>query len=244
MILRRFAKAIKDQDWSAIVIEFVIVVAGIFVGLQVNEWNDQRQLRERELIYLERLEEDLTRMDAEFAEILERGAGRHKATRRTLHALENCDATLAEPNDFETTFAFYQNQRTATIIDRTYQEMVSSGALASMADQDLSAQIAGLFGALGNYKAFVTGVRVSLPVIDQILWRKVDLSYDADGRPMLREFDFEAACVDRELRNATWEITDLFWDWESGTVRASEQLDALALLLQDHLAARDVESTR
>jgi hypothetical protein len=46
--------------------------------------------------------------------------------------------------------------------------MVFSGALASMADRDLSGEIASLFGALGNYKAFVQGVRISLPVVDRV----------------------------------------------------------------------------
>jgi hypothetical protein len=45
MILRSFADSIRKQDWLAVAIEFVIVVAGIFVGLQVTDWNEGRQLR-------------------------------------------------------------------------------------------------------------------------------------------------------------------------------------------------------
>ncbi|MDT8449198.1 MAG: hypothetical protein RQ847_03395 [Wenzhouxiangellaceae bacterium] len=41
------------------VIEFVIVVAGIFVGLQVTEWNEQRQLRERETYVITQLASDI-----------------------------------------------------------------------------------------------------------------------------------------------------------------------------------------
>jgi len=89
-------------------------------------------------------------------------------------------------------------------------------------------------------KDFVTAVGVSLPVIDQVLWRHLDLSYDEQGVPTLVDFDFDAACANRELRNATWEIYDLFWDWQGATGRAAEQLDGFVVRLNEHLVTRGV----
>jgi hypothetical protein len=244
MILRRLAQSIRRQDWFAVAIEFVIVVAGIFVGLQVTDWNERRQLRERELNYLQRMTEDLSRMRAEFDQILEYGDGRSTVAMRAFRALEQCDATLATPDDFRVALAGYQTQPTPTIISRTYEEMVSSGALASMADRELSGEIASLFGALANYKTFVQGVRISLPVVDRVLWKSLDLSYDDKARPVLRQFDLATACQDRELRNAAWEIRDLMWDWEAATTRAAGQLDEFAERLDRHLAGRVGESAR
>ena len=43
MILRRLSANLKAQNWTAIAIEFVIVVAGVFVGTQVSNWNDERK---------------------------------------------------------------------------------------------------------------------------------------------------------------------------------------------------------
>lgn len=244
MILRSLAQSIRRQDWFAVVIEFLIVVAGIFVGLQVTDWNERRQLRERELNYLQRMTEDLARMEAEFQQILELGGGRSVVAMRAFRALEQCDATLAAPDDFRVTLAGYQTQPTPTIITRTYDEMVSSGALASMADRQISREIAGLFGALTNYKSFVQGVRISLPVIDQTLWKHLDLSYDDAGRPVLRAFDFEAACRNRELRNAAWEIRDLMRDWEVATMHAADQLKEFARQLDRHVATHAGDRTR
>ena len=238
MILRRLAHSIRRQDWFAVAIEFVIVVAGIVVGLQVTDWNERRLMRERELNYLQRMAEDLSRMGAEFQQILDYGRGRSEVAMRTFRALEQCDATLATPDDFRAALARYQTQPTPKIITRTYQEMVSSGALASMTDRELSGEIASLFGALANYKTFVQGVRISLPVVDQVLWKSLDLSYDDQGRPVLRDFDLATACRDRELRNAAWEIQDLMWDWEVATTRASDQLREFEDRLDRHLAAR------
>jgi hypothetical protein len=39
MILRRLIDACRKQDWLTVVIETLIVVLGVFLGLQVNNWN-------------------------------------------------------------------------------------------------------------------------------------------------------------------------------------------------------------
>ncbi len=238
MILRSLAHSLRRQDWFAVAIEFLIVVAGIFVGLQVTDWNERRQLRARELNYLQRMAEDLASMGAEFQQILNYGGGRSTVALRAFRALEQCDPTLATPDDFRIALAGYQTQPTPTIITRTYEEMVSSGALATMADRALSGEIASLFGALANYKSFVQGVRISLPVVDRVLWKTLDLSYDDQGRPVLRQFDLATACQNRELRNAVWEIRDLMRDWEVATTQAGDQLAGFTDRLDRQLAAR------
>ncbi|MAK62760.1 MAG: hypothetical protein CMK09_17460 [Ponticaulis sp.] len=52
MILRRIAQSIRKQDWFTVVIETLIVVFGVFIGLQVNNWNEARALshEEREIV--------------------------------------------------------------------------------------------------------------------------------------------------------------------------------------------------
>ena len=55
MILRRIATAIKRQDWFQVSIEVLIVVDGIFLGLQVTDWNTGREERVLEIDYLSRL---------------------------------------------------------------------------------------------------------------------------------------------------------------------------------------------
>jgi hypothetical protein len=42
MILRRLTNAIRNQDWFTVVIETLIVVFGVFMGIQVANWNAER----------------------------------------------------------------------------------------------------------------------------------------------------------------------------------------------------------
>ena len=47
MLLRRIIEHVSSQNWTAVFVDFVIVVVGVFVGLQVQEWNAVRQDQER-----------------------------------------------------------------------------------------------------------------------------------------------------------------------------------------------------
>lgn len=45
MILRRLIHHLQHQHWTAVFLDFVIVVLGVFIGLQVQEWNTARTAR-------------------------------------------------------------------------------------------------------------------------------------------------------------------------------------------------------
>ena len=40
MLLRRITQHIKNQNWFAVFIDFVIVVAEVFIGIQIVNWNE------------------------------------------------------------------------------------------------------------------------------------------------------------------------------------------------------------
>lgn len=70
MLLRRVTKHIKAQDWFAVFVDFVIVVVGVFVGLQVQDWNDSRKERVEENVLMDRLlEETQSLLDAHEREL-------------------------------------------------------------------------------------------------------------------------------------------------------------------------------
>ena len=41
--MRRVIEHVKAQNWTAVAIDFVIVVVGVFIGIQGSNWNDARQ---------------------------------------------------------------------------------------------------------------------------------------------------------------------------------------------------------
>jgi hypothetical protein len=58
MILRRITEHVKAQNWFAVGLDFVIVVIGVFIGIQVSNWNAARAERADERVLLERLHEE------------------------------------------------------------------------------------------------------------------------------------------------------------------------------------------
>jgi len=68
MILRRITAHFRKQEWTAIAIDFVIVVAGVFVGIQVANWNTDRQNRELADGYMRRLHHEVEDLIAKGAE--------------------------------------------------------------------------------------------------------------------------------------------------------------------------------
>ena len=59
MILRRIIAHMRDQHWTAIAIDFVIVVVGVFVGIQASNYNAERAERRLEAEYTQRIVADL-----------------------------------------------------------------------------------------------------------------------------------------------------------------------------------------
>ena len=59
MILRRLTENLKQQHWTAIAIELVIVVLGVFIGMQVSNWNEVRADRSAYVAALDRLSQEI-----------------------------------------------------------------------------------------------------------------------------------------------------------------------------------------
>jgi hypothetical protein len=55
MIFRRISQHVREQNWFAVGIDFVIVVVGVFVGLQVQQWTEAQRQGRLERFYTERL---------------------------------------------------------------------------------------------------------------------------------------------------------------------------------------------
>jgi hypothetical protein len=59
MIFRRLSVRLRRQDWVGVGIEVVIVVVGVFIGIQMANWNEDRLAAKRGGEFTERLKADL-----------------------------------------------------------------------------------------------------------------------------------------------------------------------------------------
>ena len=59
MVIRRIREHVAELNWFAVAVDFLIVVAGIVIGTQVNNWNQARLERDKAQAYRARLIADL-----------------------------------------------------------------------------------------------------------------------------------------------------------------------------------------
>lgn len=95
MILRRLSTAFRKQDWFTVGVETLIVVFGVFIGLQVNNWNAASQDRAREAIVLEQLASEFTWVVEEGKRAQAEAEASLAATRDVLKAIREGE----EPDD-------------------------------------------------------------------------------------------------------------------------------------------------
>ena len=58
LLLRRIGTHLREQNWFAVIAEFLIVVTGVFLGIQVSNWNAAYQEQRDENLILQRLSEE------------------------------------------------------------------------------------------------------------------------------------------------------------------------------------------
>jgi len=72
MMLHRLINHMKGQHWTAVFLDFVIVVVGVFIGLQVQDWNQARQEHQRAAQLLDTLGVALRDYDRTIAQLSKR----------------------------------------------------------------------------------------------------------------------------------------------------------------------------
>lgn len=135
MLLRRVMHHVREQNWTAVGIDFVIVVVGVFVGIQVSNWNAQRVDRQRGAEFAERLRADLREERWVYEFLIAYFSDVRDAADRAATALEGT-APLSDHDLLVDAYRATQ-YREGPARRVTYDELVSTGSLGLIADQRL-----------------------------------------------------------------------------------------------------------
>jgi hypothetical protein len=143
MLLRRITEHVKSQNWTAIVIDFAIVVVGVFIGIQVSNWNEERQDASRTQSYYKRLLGDL---ESERRALL----ARLDYLAVTGEYGQSALAAFSVPANMHSSRflidAYQASQIWTYAVQRaTYDEILASGIAEAIPDPVLRIQLANLF---------------------------------------------------------------------------------------------------
>lgn len=141
MLFRRVVERLRQQDWFAVGIELVVVIVGIFVGLQATEWSNARRDQAEQTNYLQRLLSDNEANLVELGKAAEREQQRAVKIRSILDALRDPTAE-PDPQALSVALCRWFVQADVHLQRSTYQEMLSSGRLLLIQNQLLREQFA------------------------------------------------------------------------------------------------------
>lgn len=144
MILRRLAQSLKAQNWTAIWIEFILLVAGVFLGIQVSNWNQERELAKKAQVFTERLRNDLRVEVWRFSALdyYYRDVGEN--VRKTLAALEGRTPLSNE----DLVVAAYRATQYSEFVQyrATFDELLSTGNIGLISDLRLRRMATEVYG--------------------------------------------------------------------------------------------------
>ena len=135
MIRQRVIQQLKNQQWVAAGIELVIVVLGVFIGLQASNWNQERVSARQGAILAERLKADLRHEDWVYQYLID-------YNRQVLKNAEQAESAL-EGNNTLSDEALLVNAYRATQYKQplrrrsTYDELISTGTIGLILDEKL-----------------------------------------------------------------------------------------------------------
>lgn len=135
MILRRFIGSLRRQDWTAVLIELTVVVAGVFIGLQASNWNERLRSDEKAADFTERLRADLREEAWSYEYEIGYSDEVIANAKRTADALSgkapSSDAALLVAAYRATQYVFNVRRRA------TYDELTSTGEIGLVRDPAL-----------------------------------------------------------------------------------------------------------
>lgn len=143
MPIRRISEHIKEQNWFAVILDLVIVFLAVFIGLQADNWNQERVAREAAKTYYARLVIDLR------AEQYSRSAREKYYDQTRRHAVSALKALRVSDQEMGTSFlidAYQATQRWNYEPQRaTYDELIGAGITNAIPDVEIRSRLANLY---------------------------------------------------------------------------------------------------
>ena len=143
MIFRRFLQRFQQQPWGSIAIELVIVIFGVFIGMQVSNWNEERETAQKAVVFTARLTDDLRKEAWAYESLINYNRQTNANQRCVLDAMAG-DIKLSDEQFVicayrATQYKDYNRYRA------TFDELVSTGNIGLVADQVLRESAVALF---------------------------------------------------------------------------------------------------
>ncbi|MDH3640392.1 MAG: hypothetical protein OES09_18295 [Gammaproteobacteria bacterium] len=143
-MFRRIADQLKNPDWPTVTLEFILVVTGIFLALQADNWNEKRKDEADARLFVERMHREILLAE----ELTKRLRERRLAVRQSLIEAaatlfdRNGPAELTDTQCFAIGASAFFNINISEF--PALGELIATGRMAIVADDELRASLVAL----------------------------------------------------------------------------------------------------
>ncbi len=243
MILRRLAAAIMRQDWTAVVIEIAIVVIGVFLGIQLGNWNDARISDRKEIAYLQRLHEDVVRsrlaLEADYAAAVRQ----YTDQEFMVDHLTSCALPTDNVDRFDRGLLWLGKINPPRFDVRTYQELISTGDLNLIDDDQIKDGLAEIVEDIALRSAVTETIyrrlEPNIVVVESHVQFNLPVGYEYDDGSAVDavtvDYDLDEMCGDERVRRAISSIAAMTFERAQTFPAMLEKINSLDATISEVL---------
>ena len=142
MFLNRIAQGFRAQNWYTVFVELLVLIVGIFLGLQVDDWNQRRLDRIEEQYYLARLQRDFERSLIEQNSAIETAREKFEAAVSILRMLESDSPPNMTDAQFDELLGRTRGFPRLALVTATMDEIVANGKASILQSRVLREELA------------------------------------------------------------------------------------------------------
>ena len=238
MILRRLSQSLRQQNWTAIVIEFVLLVSGVFLGIQVSNWNATQIERREAHASMQRLENDMILSVKLTQAGIDSMTDIASHTDLVFHRLRACSLPEADRDEFANGLYGLGKIVPARLVRTTFDELRDTGRLGLIGDPELRRDLNDSARKQESHE--VVFKLIAGRMDPHIAYIDSNVIYDIDGTIGGRarigwgrvDIDFNAACKDRRFQAAVAAIRNYTYDNLTDVMARQKQFKILLAMIE------------
>ena len=230
MILRKLADAIREQNWTTVILEILIVVVGIFIGLQVDGWNEGRKKQQDIEVQLLRIADDAAVLIAETDRLIMDFDNRIARAQIALEVLDGTPLTEANTRAFERALDESYQLNEVDVDLPGLDILMNTGDIDQVADANARNALLALTNKWRRLETVIDHIRSLLDIVNRDIFRGIShdiVGLDAergDGAEFSIRYDLDKLRADLVLRAALSNAARMQGYGRSQTVSAQAAL--------------------
>jgi len=202
MIMRRLAAAMAEQNWFTVMLELAIVIFGIIIALQVNDWVRERDERKLEAAALQRLLAEAENAVAYIDRDVVRADQLNEARRQAVAVVDGQSEIPQDDLALRVGINTMVNTPTMTPARTTYDELTSAGQMQLIRSARIRDQIALYYAVLDQFRTTVETLDTAN--FWEGYFRHVTYRYNAESTTsdvVLSTYDWESLRADGKFKS-------------------------------------------